>query len=258
MKTTAKLRSSALLIAGLSAGAMLSPIGFAGAQDDPATPEATSPGVDDATSARTAASARDGDRRGGQRQLGDVLETLGLDADTVRSGLADDLTLVEIAEANGVSASDLVAAIEADIIERVAAAVVDGRVTQAEADEKLADLTAEVTDRVNTPRSERTARGEGEGRRGRGRGAKGAAVLEELGLSMAEVRQGRAAGQTLAETAEANGIGEAELVSALVAEATERAESAVESGRLDADEAAERIDGLAERIADRVNATPPG
>jgi pilus assembly protein TadC len=84
----------------------------------------------------------------------------------------------------------------------------------------------------------------------------GGEVLEDLGLTVDDLRAGREAGQSLAETAAASGVSEADLVDALVAQATERAEAALDAGRIDADRAAEILDGLDERITERVNAEP--
>ncbi len=235
-----RLFGAGMLVAGVAAGAMFAPIGFAGAQDDAADENSDSA---DGT----------GERVRHREHRGEVLESLGIDLATVKAGFEADKTLVVIAEENGVSEADLVAAIEADVEAHVADAVESGNITQEQADERLADLTATITERVNTPPSERPERGPRGDRGGRFGGGE---VLEELGLTIEDIQAGREAGQTLAETAEANGVSEEELVAALVAQATERAEAAVETGRFDADEAAEKLDGLEERITERVNAEP--
>lgn len=231
-----KLFGAGMLVTGLAAGALLSPIGFAGAQDEDA-PDTESDSSQE--------------RRGHRQHRAEILESLGIDADAVQAGLDADQTLVEIAAENGVSEAELIAAIEADIEAQVADAVESGRLTQEQADEKLIDLVDTITERVNTPPSERPERQRGlRGRFG------GGEVLEELGLSLDDVKAGFEAGQTLAETAEANGVSEADLVDALVAQATERAEAAIEAGRLDAERGNELLDGLEERITERVNAEP--
>lgn len=234
-----RLFGAGMLTAGLVAGAMFSPLGFAGAQDS---------ADDDGTTTE----APNSERRGHRHHRGEILESLGIDAEAVRAGIEADQTLAEIAEANGVSEDELIGAIEADVEAHVAEAVENGRITQEQADEKLADLTDTITERVNTPPSERPER-EGRGHRGRFGGGE---VLEELGLTVEDLRDGFTAGQTLAETAEANGVSEDELVDALVAQATERAEAAVESGRIDSDRADELLDGIEERIINKVNAEP--
>lgn len=226
-----------MLAVGIAAGAMFAPAGFAGAQED----------GDDATEADD--TETETGRKGHRNQSGEVLESLGIDADAIQAGRDADQSLAQIAEANGVSEADLIAAIEAGIETRVAEAVESGRITQEAADEKLAELSDKISERVNTLPSERAERGNR-------RSAQGAEVLEELGLTVEDIQAGNEAGQSLAETAAANGVSEADLVDALVAQATERAEAAVENGRIDGDRAAELLDGLDERITERVNAEP--
>lgn len=223
-----------MLAVGIAAGAMFAPASFAGAQED----------GDDATETETTG------RRGHRQHRGEVLESLGIDADAIQAGREADQSLTQIAEANGVSEADLIAAIEADVESHLADAVESGRITQEQADERLTELSANISERVNTLPSERPERGN--------RGARfgGGEVLEDLGLTLEDVQAGREAGQTLAETAAASGVTEADLVDALVAQATERAEAAVEEGRIDADEVAEKLDGIEDRITERVNAEP--
>lgn len=224
-----------MLAVGIAAGAMFAPASFAGAQDD---------GADSADTESTPTGHR------GQRS--ELLESLGIDADAIQAGIDAGQTLVEIAADAGVSEAELVAAIEASIEGRLADAVESGRLTQEAADEKLAELTENVAERVNTVPSDRSERGS-RGVRGRFGGGE---VLEELGLTVEDIQAGREAGQTLAETAAASGVSEADLVDALVAQATERAEAAVEAGRIDAERSAEILDGLEDRISERVNAEP--
>ncbi|WP_436793719.1 hypothetical protein [Actinospongicola halichondriae] len=101
-----------------------------------------------------------------------VTDLLGMDAAELRELLADGQTLAEVGEANGVSVDDLAAALVSEMEERIAGAVEDGKLTQEEADEKLADATDRATATVNGERPERPegARmgGPGEGRRGPG------------------------------------------------------------------------------------------
>lgn len=86
-----------------------------------------------------------------------VTELLGVDAETLRDELRSGATLAEVAEANGVSTDELVDALVARAMERLDAAVEAGRIDQATADEKSAELEASITERVTTPRGERGA-----------------------------------------------------------------------------------------------------
>jgi hypothetical protein len=62
--------------------------------------------------------------------------------------------MAEVAQANGVDVQTVVDAIVADISARIDEAVANGRLTQAEADEKKAELPERVTARVNGERPE--------------------------------------------------------------------------------------------------------
>ncbi|BAN03935.1 hypothetical protein YM304_36210 [Ilumatobacter coccineus YM16-304] len=84
-----------------------------------------------------------------------VTELLGVDAETLRTELADGATLADIAEENGVSTDELVDALVTQAMERVDAAVEAGRIDQDVVDERLDDLEARITERVTTPRGDR-------------------------------------------------------------------------------------------------------
>lgn len=226
-----------MLAAGLIAGAMFSPLGLVGAQE--------SDGVDGSTEELPNRGPRDGRHH----HLGEALEELGLTADDVKAGVEADQSLLQIAQANGITEAELVSALETEAAEHLAEAVESGRLTQEEADEKASDLAERITERINVLPSERQER-----RQDR-RDAR-LEPLTDLGLTVEDLRSGREAGQTLAQTAEANGIGEEELVAALVAEAFERAEAAVESGRVTQEEVDQRLSDVEERITERVNTEP--
>lgn len=98
--------------------------------------------------------------------LAAAAEALGLTEDELRTALeAGDVTLADVAEDEGVEVETLVDALVTAAEERIAAAVEEGRLTQEEADERLADLATRITERVNTPLPERP--------QGRDRGATG-------------------------------------------------------------------------------------
>ncbi len=86
---------------------------------------------------------------GGGASLDVVATTLGITADDVRTALQSGTTLAELATQHGSTADALIAAIVADRTADINQAVTDGKLTQEEADTKLADLTTRVTDFVN-------------------------------------------------------------------------------------------------------------
>lgn len=105
--------------------------------------------------------------RGGGPGLDTAAEFLGMDVEDLRTQLHDGATLADIA---GTQTDDLIAALVSDAQERVAQAVEEGRITQDEADEKLAEIAQRITDMVNGERPERPQGERGPGRGGPGRG----------------------------------------------------------------------------------------
>ncbi|MCB2224138.1 MAG: hypothetical protein KQH83_08185 [Actinobacteria bacterium] len=103
---------------------------------------------------------RPGPRRG-IAGLDTAAEVLGMDVEELASQLRDGSTLAEIA---GGQADEVIAAMVAQAEERLAQAVEDGKLTQDEADEKLAEAEERITTFVNEGPPERP---EGEGPGGR-------------------------------------------------------------------------------------------
>lgn len=94
---------------------------------------------------------------GGREGFGPGLSTaataLGITKAELRTALeADGATLASVAKARGVAVDKLIGALVDAGKARIAQAVTDGELTQAQADEKLADLQARVTERVNSTR----------------------------------------------------------------------------------------------------------
>ncbi len=90
----------------------------------------------------------EGRRRGGCK-LETAAAAIGIDEADLRAALEDGDTIADVAEANGVSVDSVVDAMVDAKTERIAEKVAEGRITQEEADEKLADLESRITDRVN-------------------------------------------------------------------------------------------------------------
>ncbi|MBN1092891.1 hypothetical protein JKP75_10160 [Blastococcus sp. TML/M2B] len=105
--------------------------------------------------ASTLSDAGIGDRgghRGGGPDLDAAATALGMTQDELRAALeTEGTTLADVAEEQGVPVGTLVDALVSAAQERIAAAVEDGRITQDQADERLADLEQRITDRVDDP-----------------------------------------------------------------------------------------------------------
>lgn len=101
----------------------------------------------------------------------EVLDTLGVTAEELREAFGNGQTLADVAEAQGVDIQDVIDLKVSQVSDHLAQAVEDGRLTQAEADEKLAEATERITEGVNqTPGEGGFGRGH---RRGGGSGPGG-------------------------------------------------------------------------------------
>lgn len=231
--------AAGLLAGGMALGSVFAPVGIVNAQDS-----------DDA---ENNTEEEENGRRGRGNKGAAVAELLGMSVEELKAAFEEGQTLAEIAATQGVSEDDLVSALVAAAEERVDQALESGRLSEDEAAEKTAGLEARITERVNAEPGEH-------GRHGRGghgpRNRIGGEILDELGLDRDSVRAGFQADMSLAEIAAEAGISEADLVSALVDGAEARIDQAVEDGKITAEQAAEKKEGLEANISEKVN-TPP-
>ena len=86
-------------------------------------------------------------------------QALGMTADELHTALDGGQTLAQVAESKGVNVQVVVDALIASATNHINEKVASGELTQAEADEKLANVTERVTERVNNPRPEGGPRG---------------------------------------------------------------------------------------------------
>jgi hypothetical protein len=88
--------------------------------------------------------------RGGPGPVSEeIAEALGLDVDTLRDELRSGSTLADVAAEQGVDIQVLVDLMVAEAAERVDQAVANGRLDEARAAEKLADIEERVTAHLN-------------------------------------------------------------------------------------------------------------
>ncbi len=98
-------------------------------------------------------------RRGGP-DLERAAGALGITAEELRTALRDGQTIAQVAEAQGVDVQAVIDAMVAGVKEHLDEKVASGDLTQAEADERLAEATERITDLANNGRPERGDRGE--------------------------------------------------------------------------------------------------
>ncbi|MCO5319107.1 MAG: hypothetical protein M9942_11790 [Microthrixaceae bacterium] len=83
------------------------------------------------------------------------------------------------------------------------------------------------------------------------------AAAETIGVDREDLAAALRDGSTLAEVAQDNGVEPQAVIDAMVAEANERIDQALEDGRITEERAAEAREGLAERITELVNSGRP-
>lgn len=128
-------------------------------------------------------------------------------------------------------------------------------------DGTLDDAQAEaVVELLIENRPERPGPGgpEGPGGRHRGPGFDGEVVAGLLGIEVGDLRTELRAGNSIADIATANDVDPQTVIDALLAEAEAHIDQMVDNGRLTPDEAAARLEQIAERIAAGVNGERPG
>ncbi|MGI9599315.1 MAG: hypothetical protein ACR2QK_24340 [Acidimicrobiales bacterium] len=244
---------AALVVGGVTAGSLFAPLGLASAQDGD--------DADNGSTDESESTEERGHRHGRRGHRGfkaeAVTEALGLSREEIRAGFEDGKTLAEMAEEQGISADALSSALVASITEAVEQAVADGKIDADKAQERLAEVEANIDEFINKDPAD-FERGQRMGRHGHHRFGKLGAATEEveelLGLSGEEIRAAMAEGASLADIAEQQGVSVEELSALLVAGIEDRIDEAVESGKLDPDRAGEIKDGLDEMIERSINA----
>ena len=91
-----------------------------------------------------------GGRGGGFLGVGpEVAKALGIDAASLRTALEGGKSIADVAKEKGIAVDTVVQAVVAAETARIGQAVTDGKLTQAQADARKADLTARATAIVN-------------------------------------------------------------------------------------------------------------
>ncbi len=215
---------------------------------EPTPPTDETAPVDESGAGLGPGMGRMGGRPGrGGRSLQSLADALGVDLDQVQGALAG--TVVELAEAQGMTLDELVDALVAPMIERIQQAVDNGRITQEQADEQVAQMEEHMLEALESGSWFSTGPGMGRGGpRGRQGGLRLETLSETLGLTVEEVQEALADGQTVAELAEAQGVALADIVDALIAPMVERIQQAVDDGRITQEQADEQIAQMEEHM----------
>jgi flagellar hook-basal body complex protein FliE len=177
--------------------------------------------------------------RGGDGFISATASVTGLTTQEVLTQLQSGQSLAQIAESKGKTADEVIAAARAQLEETLKQAVTDGRITQAQADAKLAQFDQTASQIVNdTTLGQRFGNGHhGFGPGGRGFGPHGGNSLIEAtasatGLTVQEVLTQLQSGQSLAQIAESKGKTADEVITAARTQLEETLKQAVTDGRI--------------------------
>jgi hypothetical protein len=132
---------------GLAIAAVVAAVGVGAVLAQEPTPTATPPGGSPPAEADGPVGPQGGrGMRGGPHDgpLEVVAEALGMTVDELRAALADGQTIADLAAAKGVPLDDIADAMMAAETGRLQQAVKDSRLTQEEADAKLAEMKASI------------------------------------------------------------------------------------------------------------------
>ncbi len=214
------------------------------------------------TDADTPAVVQRGEQRGprdnGRNFLQQIIEELGLDTDEVRAQLADGATVGEILEASGNSVDAVIGTVITEATERLSALVTEGTITQAQMDERLANMETRLGE-LMTRTFDGSNRPDRPNRDNSPRGARQLVqiVAEATGLEATDIVAQVRDGATLAEVIEANG-GSVEAVSNTALSAvTERVNERLANGEIDEEQAAQFLERAATMIENALNGTRP-
>ncbi len=146
-RTAKAVVAGALLVGGASGAAVLAPLVVNAASPTPTA--STSPG----TSGSSGDGFRGGPGGGHTEAVSDtsvVAKAIGITEAQLLTELNAGKTPAQVATAHGVAVQKVIDALVADGQAELAADVKAGRITQAQADARKADVTQRVTDQVNS------------------------------------------------------------------------------------------------------------
>jgi len=202
-------------------------------------------------------SAQDDANRNGVRGgiIREVLEVVSTETglpirDIISQMQPDGATLADVVEANGGSVANVVSTSVANITERTNQAVVDGTITQEQADNLLSNLEQVITDGINGDLSRGSNNGSPRGNMAR---VLLAAITDETGMDAQSVLQAVRDGSTLAEVIEANGGTVTNVVASATATVTEHVNNAVANGNMTQEQADNILGSLEQTLTDILN-----
>lgn len=156
-----------------------------------------------------------------------IAETLGMTDADLRTALQAGKTVADLATEKGIALQTVVDALLAEQKTLLAQAVTDGRLTQEQADARLAELATQLPTQLSTAFTP--------GMRGGERGMAGGSlttIATALGIPESDLMTAFQAGKSVADVATEKGVDLNTVITAIVTEQTTALQQAVSDGRL--------------------------
>ena len=185
---------------------------------------------------------------------------LGISEADLVAELQAGKSIANVASAKGVDLDKVIDALYADLKAHIDAHVAEGKLTQEQADARLADAKTRITTMVNTAGP---LRGKGMGGKGDHMGHRGAPkfatddLAKVLGLSLDELNTELQGGKTLAQIAETKNVSIDKVKAQLLADYTAKEQAEVAEGKHTQEEVDAKIAEFTTRLDDIVNGVRP-
>jgi hypothetical protein len=249
MRKSIVIAALASTVGGMAAGALLS------------TPNLANAATTDTTvAASSAAPAVKADKVKGSgvesTQKTAAAKALGTTEAELATALQGGKTIAQVAADKGVAVDKVISAMVDDVKAQIAAQLAAGTITQAKADEELAEEPKETTDKVNNVNQGRGGKG-GHGGSGVESG-QNAVAAKILGMTDAELSTALQGGKTLAQLATEKNVPVNTLVTAMVDDVKTKVASALAAGTITQAKATEELAEEPTETTDKVNAVQTG
>jgi hypothetical protein len=178
-------------------------------------------------------------------------KALGITEAELATALQGGKTIAQVATDKSVAVDKVITAMVDDVKASIAAQLAAGTITQAKADEELAEEPKETTDKVNNVN---TGRG-GKGDHGAGvESNQNAVAAKILGMTDAELKTALQGGKTLAQLATDKNVPVNTLVTAMVDDVKAKVAAALTAGTITQAKATEELAEEPTETTDKVNA----
>lgn len=249
---------------GAVAGALL--LGSAGAALVlPSLVAAADPTASPTTPSASGTPSTNGDQHANGPWMGGTVEAvtdtsvaakaIGISEADLITALQGGKSMADVAKANNVDVQKVIDALVQDKKDEVAAALKAGTITQAQADQQLANATQFVTEQVN--RAGFGPGGHGGGGNHGGPGGLDAddltAAASALGMTEADLTTALNSGKTAAAVAKEKGVDVQKVIDAIVAADKAEFAAAVKAGTMTQAQADQMTSGLTAHVTDEVN-----